>query len=309
MLGNKMYSTSDLQLFIRTADTGNLSRAARDLELSAATASASLKRLEQKLGARLFARSTRSMRLTQEGEIFLEYSRNALALLKEGEALIAADKDTIRGNIRVSAPSDLGRSVLLPWLNDFQQIHPSITVTLQLSDSNADLFREPVDMALRYGKQQDSTLVSQHLINNRRTLVASPDYVAKHPRVLSPRDLENHNCLLYYLKHGLNNNWPFLFGKERIEVKVRGDRMTNDGAVVRAWALAGLSIAYKSWLDVKHDLDSGRLIRLLPAYQGDDVPLNAVYAHRHSASPRVRALLAFLREKFAQLEKPADAGK
>jgi len=304
-----MYSTSDLQLFIRTADTGNLSRAARDLELSAATASASLKRLEQKLGARLFARSTRSMRLTQEGEIFLEYSRNALALLKEGEALIAADKDTIRGNIRVSAPSDLGRSVLLPWLNDFQHIHPAITVTLQLSDSNADLFREPVDVALRYGKQQDSTLVSQHLINNRRTLVASPDYVAKHPPVLSPRDLENHNCLLYYLKHGLNNNWPFLFGKELIEVKVRGDRMTNDGAVVRAWALAGLGIAYKSWLDVKHDLDGGRLVRLLPAFQGDDVPLNAVYAHRHSASPRVMALLAFLREKFAQLEKPADAAR
>ncbi|WP_394781318.1 LysR family transcriptional regulator [Undibacterium sp.] len=299
-----MYSTADLQLFIRTADTGNLSQAARDLELSTATASASLKRLEQKLGTRLFVRSTRSMRLTQDGEIFLEYGRNALALLKEGEALITADRDAIRGNIRISASSDLGRTVLLPWLNDFQRLHAAVTVTLQLSDSNVDLFREPVDMAFRYGKQQDSTLVSQHLIDNRRILVASPEYVATHPPLQHPRDLGNHNCLLYYLKHGLNNTWPFHSGKEVIEVKVRGDRMANDGAIVREWALAGFGIAYKSWLDVKHDLDSGRLVRLLPGFRGDEVPLNVVYPHRNSASPRVRALLAFLRGKFDGYEVP-----
>ncbi len=297
-----MYSTADLQLFIRTADSGNLSQAARDLDLSTATASASLKRLEQKLGTRLFVRSTRSMRLTQDGEVFLEYGRNALALLKEGEALISADKGSIRGNIRISASSDLGRSVLLPWLDDFQRIHPAITITLQLSDSNVNLFREPVDMAFRYGKQQDSTLVSQHLIDNRRTLVASPAYVDKHPPLQHPRDLASHNCLLYYLKHGLNNTWPFLSGKELIEVKVRGDRMANDGAVVREWAVAGLGIAYKSWLDIRQDLDNGRLVRLLPEYLGDEVPLNVVYPHRNSASPRVRALLAFLREKFAEFE-------
>ncbi|GGC91578.1 LysR family transcriptional regulator [Undibacterium terreum] len=304
-----MYSTSDLQLFIRTAETGNLSQAARGLELSTATASASLKRLEQKLGTRLFVRSTRSMRLTQDGEIFLEYSRGALTLLKEGEALISADKDTIRGNIRISASSDLGRSVLLPWLNEFQQTHTAITLTLQLSDSNVDLFREPVDMAFRYGKQQDSTLVSQHLIDNRRILVASPTYIQNHPPLLSPRDLASHNCLLYYLKQGLNNTWPFLSGKELIEVKVHGDRMANDGAVVREWALAGLGIAYKSWLDVKQDLDSGKLARLLPNYLGDEVPLNVVYPHRNSASPRVRALLVFLRGKFAKLEESDDSGK
>ncbi|HTD05125.1 LysR family transcriptional regulator [Undibacterium sp.] len=304
-----MYSTADLQLFIRTADTGNLSQAARDLELSTATASASLKRLEQKLGTRLFVRSTRSMRLTQDGEIFLEYGRNALALLKEGEALIAADRNAIRGNIRISAPSDLGRSVLLPWLNEFQHIHPGITITVQLSDSNVDLFREPVDMAFRYGKQQDSTLVSQHLIDNRRTLVASPAYIKKHPPLQSPRDLVNHNCLLYFLKHGLNNTWPFWFGKELMEVKVRGDRMANDGAVVREWALAGLGIAYKSRLDVKQDLDSGKLVVLLPNYLGDQVPLNAVYPHRNSASPRIRALLIFLREKFAAFEQAAGVGR
>ncbi|MES2070738.1 MAG: LysR family transcriptional regulator [Pseudomonadota bacterium] len=304
-----MYSTADLQLFIRTADTGNLSQAARGLELSTATASASLKRLEQKLGTRLFVRSTRSMRLSQDGEIFLEYARNALALLKEGEALIATDKQAIRGNIRVSAPSDLGRSVLLPWLNDFQRLHSAVTIAVQLSDSNVDLFREPVDMALRYGKQQDSTLVSQHLADNRRILVAAPAYLARHPPLQSPRDLVHHNCLLYYLKHGLNNSWPFQSGKERLEVKVGGDRMANDGAVVREWALAGLGIAYKSRLDVRQDLDSGKLVRLLPAYLGDDVPLNVVYPHRNSASPRIRALVAFLRERFTEFDGPAGLNR
>jgi DNA-binding transcriptional LysR family regulator len=121
----------------------------------------------------------------------------------------------------------------------------------------------------------------------------------------APEDLEQHNCLLYYLKHGLNNHWSFYRGKQMAEVKVRGNRMANDGAVVRDWAVAGLGIAYKSWLDVRQDLLEGRLVRLLPDYQGDEVPLNAIYAHRSGASPRVRALLAFLKEKFAGLQPPA----
>lgn len=295
-----MYTTADLQLFVRTADTGNLSKAARDLDMQPATASASLKRLEQRLDTRLFERSTRSMRLTQQGEMFLGYCRNALALLSEGEAMLTADRGIMRGHIRLSAPSDLGRHVLLPWIDAFQKQHPRVTVSLQFSDYITDLFREPVDVAVRYGKLDDSSLTSQPLARNWRVVVASPAYLKRHGRPSHPNDLLNHNCLIYYLRRRLHNTWRFRAGKKSLEIRVRGDRTADDGAIVREWAVAGLGVADKSWLDVQADVESGRLVTILDDFTGEDYPLSVVYPHRDSASPVARALVAYLRERFAQ---------
>lgn len=293
-----MYSFTDLQLFVLTADCGSLSKAARKLDLLPATASASLKRLEQRLGGRLFIRSTRSLRLTQEGEIFLDYCRNALNLLHEGESLLMAGKNAVRGHIRVSAPSDLGRKVLLPWFNLFQQTYPEITLSLQFSDRVIDLIREPIDLAFRYGKMEDSTLISQPVINNSRVVVASPSYIAKHGKPETPQELTHHNCLLYYLKPGLLNVWRFYSGKENLEIKVRGNRIADDGWIVREWAIAGEGIAYKSLLDLRQDIEEGKLIPLLQKYTGEPSPLNVVYPDRNSTSSAVRALIAFVRTQF-----------
>jgi len=298
-----MYATTDLQLLIHTADTGSLSQAARILGILPATASASLKRVEQRLNTRLFARSTRSMRLTPEGEIFLEYCRDALALLQEGETLLSSSKDAIQGHIRLSMPSDIGRNVLLPWLNAFQAQHPDVKFTMQFSDRVADLFRDAVDVAIRSGKLGDSTLVSQQLAVGRRVLVASPDYLTRRGMPQTPDDLQHHNCLLFYLKRGLFNQWHFQHGKQAIDVKVQGDRMTDDASIARMWAVAGAGIAYKSWIDVREDVQAGRLTTILDAYCQEEIPLNAVYPHRNSASPTVRALLGFLRERFDALDQ------
>lgn len=297
-----MYSTADLQLFIRTADTGSLSKAAREQHQSPAAASAALQRLEQRLGTLLFVRSTRSMRLTPGGEIFLDYCRNALALLKEGEAMLMADHGSLKGHVRLSAPSDLGRRTLLPWLNRFQAAHPEVMLTLQFSDRVLDLRRDPVDLAFRYGKLDDSSLVSQHLADNYRVVVASPTYLEKHGSPRTPRDLVAHNCLLYYLKPGLFNTWRFHAGKETVDVKVQGNRMSDDGGIVREWAVAGFGIAYKSWLDVMPDVRGGALVTILDDFSGEESPLSAVYPHRNSISPAVRALIAFVREQFEQTE-------
>ena len=296
-----MYAITDLQLFIHTADSGSLSQAARMLEILPATASASLKRLEQRLKVRLFARSTRSMRLTPEGEIFLEYCRDALALLQEGEALLSNNKDAIQGHIRLSMPSDIGRHVLLPWLNDFQIQHPDVKFTMQFSDRITDLFRDTVDVAIRSGKLGDSSLVSQQLACGRRVLVASPAYVERRGVPQTPEDLLKHNCLLFYLKQGLFNQWHFQRGKQNIDIKVQGDRMTDDAAIARQWAVAGVGIAYKSWIDVREDVGAGRLVTMLDDYCKEEIPLNAVYPHRSSASPTIRALLGFLRTRFDAL--------
>ena len=296
-----MFAITDLQLLIHTADTGSLSQAARLLGVLPATASASLKRVELQLNTRLFARSTRSMRLTPEGEIFVAYCRDALALLAEGEALLGST--AIRGHLRLSMPSDIGRNVLLPWLNAFQDSHPEVRLTLQFSDRIADLFRDAVDVAIRSGKLGDSSLVSQQLTCGRRVLVAAPAYLARHGVPQTPTDLHQHNCLLFYLKQGLFNHWHFQNGKQSIDIKVQGDRMTDDASVAREWAVAGIGIAYKSWIDVRHDVQVGRLTTMLDAYTEQEIPLQAVYSHRNSDSPTVRALLGFLRQRFLELQE------
>lgn len=296
-----MHSISDLRLFVLVADTGNLSQAARELDMNPATASAAIKRLEERLDARLFERTTRSMRLTAQGEVFLEYCRDALLLLEQGEALLGHAQGRLRGRLRISAPADFGRNVLSPLLGRFMEQHPSISITLQCSDRWADLFRDPVDLALRYGKLEDASYVSQLLVPNRRLLVAAPSYLARHGRPDSPADLVRHNCLVHSLTQGVHNTWRFSHGREEIAVKVRGDRVADDGGVVREWAVAGAGIAYKSWLDARADIEAGRLEVLFTHLQGEDWPLHAVYPHRLSVAPGARALLAFL---SAELGKP-----
>lgn len=294
-----MHAISDLRLFVLVADAGNLSQAARELDMNPATASAALKRLEERLDTRLFERTTRSMRLTAQGEVFLEYCRDALLLLEQGEALLGHAQGRLRGRLRISAPADFGRHVLSPLLGRFMERHPGINLTLQCSDRWADLFRDPVDLALRYGRLEDASYVSQLLLPNRRVVVAAPSYLARHGRPAAPAELVRHNCLVHSLNQGVHNTWRFTAGREEIAVKVRGDRVTDDGGVVREWAVAGAGIAYKSWLDARADIGAGRLEVLFPELEGEDWPLHAVYPHRLSVAPGARALLAFLSDELA----------
>lgn len=288
----------DLQLFVRTAELGSLSAAARLLDLSPAVASAALKRLELQLGARLLARSTRNLRLTAEGEVFLLHARSALASLDEGRRLLARGQDDVSGVLQLSAPSDFGRNVLLPWLDELQREHPKLSVRLMLGDRNADLFRQAADIALRYGTPEDSSLVALPVCpGNRRVLCASPAYLARQGEPRELAHLAQHNCLLYQLGSRVHDHWRFGQGSGAIGVSVNGDRFCDDADVVRRWALAGLGIAYKSWLDVASDVRAGRLKVVLGHLTGEPAPLNLMCTHRAQLGKPVQLLRNLLRER------------
>lgn len=294
------YTTEDLKLFALVADTGNLSQAARELDILPATASAAIKRLEARLDARLFERSTRHMRLTPAGEMFLDYCRDALALLEQGEALLGANAGRIQGKLRIAAPADWGRNVLSPMLDAFLRKHPGVTAILQCADRSTDLFRDPVDLAFRYGRLEDASFVSQRLAENRRVVVAAPSYLKKHGKPATPADLDRHNCLVHSTSQGTSNTWRLSKGRRMAEVTVHGDRVADDGGLVREWAVAGYGIAYKSRLDAAADLAAGRLVALFPDYMGADWPLHVLYPHRRSLGPAARALLALVMDKMKE---------
>jgi DNA-binding transcriptional LysR family regulator len=294
----KLLRLDDLQVFVRTADRGSLSAAGRELEISPALASAAVKRLELALGLRLFARTTRSLRLTEQGEHYLIHAREALRLLKEGHDALIQGKDTFSGTLKISVPSDLGRNVMLGWLDAFQLQYPALQYQLSVSDRVADMYRQPVDIALRYGRQEDSSLIAMPIAPaNRRVLVAAPAYLARHGAPLALEDLHRHNCLRYVLDDVVYDRWSFHRGpgQEPLSVAVCGNRTADDADVVRRWAVAGLGIAYKSRIDVSEDIRCGRLQVLLPELAWEPVPLHLVCMHRAQVTPVVIQLRDFLR--------------
>lgn len=297
-----MLRFDDLQLFVRTAETGSLSAAARLLDVSPAVASAALKRLEQQLQVRLLARSTRSLRLTPEGELYLVHARLALQSLEEGRQQLVGSQEGICGVLQLSAPSDLGRNTLLPWLDAFQDEHPQLQLRLLLADRVTDLFREPVDIALRYGAPEDSSLVALPVApENRRVLCASPSYLARHGSPRSVEELHQHNCLLYMLHGRAYDRWRFQDGKREVLMNVAGDRVCDDADVTRRWAVAGRGVVYKSWLDVAEDVCEGRLQVLLPNWLGEPTPLYLVCAHRAQLSKAVHLLREFVQLRCQRL--------
>ncbi|ARU87267.1 LysR family transcriptional regulator [Pseudomonas sp. M30-35] len=297
-----MLRFDDLQLFVRTTETGSLSAAARLLDISPAVASAALKRLEQQLDARLFARSTRSLRLTAEGQAFLSHARQALQSIEAGRMQLAGNKVGISGLMQLCAPSDFGRNTLLPWLDEFQHAHPQLQLRLLLGDRVTDLFREPVDIALRYGEPEDSTLVALPVAaDNRRVLCASASYLARHGEPQTIEELAGHNCLLYMLNGRVHERWQFSNGKRQQSITVQGDRQSDDADVVRRWALAGQGLMYKSWLDVAGDVQAGRLQVLMGEHLGEITPLNLICAHRSQLSKPVHLLREFVQSRCRAL--------
>ncbi|MHC1478687.1 LysR family transcriptional regulator [Frateuria aurantia] len=286
-----MIRLDDLQIFVTAADHGSLSAAARQLDITPAVASAGLKRLESALGTRLLARSTRSLRLTADGERYIEHARTVLEQLDAGQQALAHGRSSIGGTVALSVPSDLGRHALREWLDAFQSRHPQVSLQVRIGDHVTDMFRAPVALAIRYGVPEDSSLVALPLApDNRRVLCASPAYFARHGRPQRPADLAQHNCLRFALSDSLHDRWTFFDGDRPEQIQVGGNRSSDDGELVHRWALDGLGIAYKSRLDVLADLRAGRLLTALDSYRGEQAPLHLVSAHRSMLSPTVHAL-------------------
>jgi DNA-binding transcriptional LysR family regulator len=297
-------NTNDLLLFVHTADSGSITRAAEQLDMTTASASAALKRLEKQLETQLFIRSTRQLRITAEGERYLIFCREALANLDEGKASIQALDGKIAGELRVSAPSDIGRNLIVDWIDEIMDEHTDLSINLMLGDSLADFYLDKVDLAIRYGNQEDSSMVAFKLATIDRILCASPSYIAKNGMPQQPHDLLQHECLLLHMNNRVENLWEFVSkadNYEKIKIRISSKRNANDADIVRRWAVAGRGIAYKSRLDITKDLRQGKLIRILPDYQSSSIDLNLMSPTRAQITPAVLLLRDMLREKFAQL--------
>ena len=304
-----METLGDIRLFVETANLGGLSAAGRKLGLSPAAASARLVKLEASLNARLFERTTRQLRLTEEGRMYLAHCQQAIQALDDARAALQAGRSVVRGKVRVSATSDFGRHVLKGWLDEFNVLYPEVTFALALSDSLSNLVEDDIDLVIRFGVPPDSSLVARRLAPNRRVLCASPAYLSIHGIPDHPGDLDRFDYIVLSSASGSANEWRFSRGSEveTFTVPLERARETNDGALAREWAIDGHGIVMKSVWDVGADLRAGRLHILMPDWRSPDVPVHALYQRSRYMAPRVRALLDFLIERFGTVSGELEA--
>ncbi|WP_119968606.1 LysR family transcriptional regulator [Shewanella japonica] len=292
----------DLQVILKVAEFRSITAAANSLDMRVATASAAVKRVETHLGVELFIRTTRQLRLSPAGERYLPHCQQAVQLLDNAQQNVLDDSDVLQGEIRIALSSDLGRNVVIPWIDEFLISNPDVSVRSNISDSNIDFYRDSVDMALRYGSPTDASTYGFKICDIPRVVCAAPEYLKKQGKPQHPHELKNHNALLYQLREVVQDEWTFTQQQDTIKTKLVGNRSSNDGDLVRRWCVSGQGIAIKSCLDMADDLLNERVTPLLLDYKATPTELWLICPSRQSITPTVRRLRDLFRDKVAGLK-------
>lgn len=287
-----------MQTFARVVELGSFARAAERLGLSTSAASRQVADLEAHLDTRLLNRTTRRISLTEPGRDFHARCLQLLADLEEAEAVAHAGRVRARGTLRVTCAVNFGLHHVSPLIAPFQRMNPDVRLDISLSDRMVDIVEEGFDLALRIGESRSTSLIARRLGETEAFVCASPAYLEAHGTPVAPRQLAEHNCLVYeYLSS--RNEWRFLdrAGDEH-RVRIDGNLWTNNGDMLAAAAVQGLGICCEPDFIVAADLAAGRLARILADYRVPSVAINAVYPSRRHLSAKVRAFVDFLAEAF-----------
>jgi DNA-binding transcriptional LysR family regulator len=285
---------ASLTVFVRVVETGNFSRAARELGIAQPTASKHVASLEARYGLRLLARTTRRVRPTDEGRAFYVQAKALLAEYEDLESTARRSARAPGGNLRVSCPPALGRMVIAPLVFRYLQLHPGASVDLDLSARYLDPIEEGADVAIRIGELPDSTHRARLLGPSARTLVASPNYLARAGEPTEPADLARHEVLVYsYLPAPdmLKLHHP---KRGAVRIRVSGRLRVNNSEVLASAVVEGLGVACLPDWSVREPLAQGRLRGLLPEWEPEGASIHAVFPGGRNLPERVRRFLDFL---------------
>jgi DNA-binding transcriptional LysR family regulator len=287
-----------MEAFAAVVREGSLSAAARLLALTPSAVSRIISRIESRLGVRLVVRTTRSITLTPEGEAYHRAALRILSDMTEAEDAIA-DQASPRGRLRISAALAHGRLQIVPLLKEFSTIYPGILVDISLSDALADILGGRADVAIRFGPLPDSVLTARRLGETGRTIVASPDYLARAGIPQVPEHLTAHNCLNFNFRR-IEPGWPFRKDGRDYALAVHGTIEANNGETLVQLACEGAGIARVGSFHVTDEIASGRLVPLLePFNPGDREAIHAVFVGGNTVPARLRVFVDFLVERLS----------
>ncbi len=287
-----MERSGEMEVFARVVETGSFSGAARGLDLTPSAVSKLIARLEDRLGARLLMRTTRALRLTEEGEAYHRAAVELLQRLNEAERSVAAG--AVRGRLRINASVPFGTLFVAPSLPGFLARYPDVTADLSLTDDVINLLEQKTDVAIRVGNLPDSALIARKLGQSRRVICASPAYLARMGMPETPADLQRHNCIGFNFRRS-RVGWPFRDGEREFELPVPGNIQVNNGHTARELALDGAGLARLGHFHVKEAFEKGTLVPVLEAYNPLEWEMiHAVYLGSGDIPGRVRAYIDYL---------------
>jgi DNA-binding transcriptional LysR family regulator len=293
-----------MRLFVGVVQNGSLSAAGRQLGLSPASVSRHISALEESLGGRLLNRTSRKLTLTEAGEIYFRKVESILHQIGEANDSVAQLQSVPRGTLRVHSRMLVGHQYIVPALPAFQAQYPEIKLDLLLSNHAIDLVQQNIDIDIRIGKLNDSSLIARKLASSERIVCAAPAYLDRHPPISEPAELSKHNCLTYRLNLG-RTVWHFKEPDGSVsDVPVDGSFQTDNGQALHSAALAGVGIVLMPDWSVREELADGRLVQLFPKHRVSYVEFEngvyAVYQKSRHMSAKVRVFVEFLVALFKQ---------
>lgn len=296
-----MDTLAAMQVFVRVAETGGLTAAGRVLGLAPSSVSRRISELEDMLGVRLLHRTTRKLSLTEAGEIYYERTRDIVRAVEEVNLAVTEERASPSGILRVTVPASVARLHVAPAVAAFHARYPAVKVVMSVSDRLADIVDQGLDVAIRIGPLEESSLIARKVGESRRLVCAGPSYLKRAGRPLRPDELTDHACLTFR-GHPGGNPWRFRDGEATTEVRATGPFFADNGEVLVAAACAGLGLVLApEWL-VGEEIGRGRLVEVLADHPPDPAatPLHAVYPPGPYIAPKVRAFVDFLAGRFSR---------
>lgn len=288
----------ELAFFLRVSEEASFSAAARSLNLDPSTISKVVQRLENRLGVRLFHRTSRVLKLTQEGEHFLAAAQKVMQALEEAQTTLNPSLEGTTGVLRVNSTPAFARGRLAPLMPSFIDKYPGLTVEFVLAGSPPDLFEQQIDVSFRGGAIPDSTLVARRVTSTHWRVCASPEYLRRCGTPRTPSDLARHRCL-NFLPGSYRSEWCMRRDEDGACARPAVALAANNGDMLCTLAVAGMGLARLADYHVADELRTGRLVPVLEDFAGEPEPVYAVYPSRRHLSPRVRAFLEHVETGFA----------
>ncbi|MFQ3192110.1 MAG: DNA-binding transcriptional LysR family regulator [Paraglaciecola sp.] len=292
---------NDLILFSQVVKLGSFSKVAETNNLTNSVVSKHIARLEKELGVQLLYRTTRRLTLTEAGRALVQQAEMISQITAEAVDTASGFSEKVCGHIRMSIPTISGELFLTECIAEFGQRYPDLSIEVSLENEFVDLIKEGIDLAIRTGVLDDSSLIAKSLITSHWVVCCSPKYIEKHGTPQVPTDLVQHNCLAYTYQNQGAHEWRFSQGEHQQQVKISGSFATNNSQALRTLALAGYGIAYIPKCSVYQDLNKGLLIELLPDYKPRELGVYAIYPYTKHLPLKIKLLIDHIKQGYENL--------
>ena len=294
----------DLILFSQVVELGSFSKVAEQNNLTNSVVSKRIARLEEEIGVQLLYRTTRKLTLTEAGKAMLHGAKNVKQAAQEAMDAVSGFGENVSGHIKMSVPTISGDLILADAVAEFCNMHPGLTVDMSLDNRFVDLVEDGLDLVIRTGYLEDSSLIARHILDSQWVVCASPSYIAKNGKPMQPKDLVEHNCLQYAYQTTGASEWQFLYSKDgctdndKYIVRVSGSFSTDNATALRKAALGGHGVAYVPRCLVYHDIRNGQLVDIFPDLVGKKLGIYAVYPFTRQPPNKIKLLIEHIRTRY-----------